>query len=237
MIEKINSPKDLKNLNIKQLTELSEEIREQIIYVVNKNGGHLSSNLGTVELILALHKVFDTPKDKLIFDVGHQCYTHKIVTGRKDSFGSIRTTGGLSGFLNPAESEYDTIIAGHSGTSLSQALGICRARDLKGENYNVVAVIGDGALGSGMAFEALNDIGNSKTKLIIVLNDNEMSIEKNVGAISKHLSKLRLNTSYINIKKGFRKFIFSIPVIGKPIRKTADFFKKMLLKVFVSQYI
>lgn len=237
MIEKINTTYDLKKLKTKELKELAEDIREQIVYVVNKNGGHLSSNLGTVELIISLNKVFNTPKDKIIFDVGHQCYTHKILTGRKKDIGSIRTTNGLSGFINPNESEYDTILAGHSSTSLSQALGMCRARDLMGKNYNVVAVIGDGALTSGMAFEALNDIGNSKTKLIIILNDNEMSIEKNVGAISKHLSKIRVNKNYLCIKKGFRKFIFSIPVIGKPIRKLADKIKKFFLKIFVSRSI
>lgn len=237
MIDQINSPQDIKNLKIKDLKELSEEIREQIIYAVNKNGGHLASNLGTVELILALHKVFDTPKDKLIFDVGHQCYAHKIITGRKDKFSTIRMTDGISGYLSPSESPYDTITAGHSSTSLSQALGICRARDLNGEDYNVVAVIGDGSLCSGMAFEALNDIGNSKTRLIIILNDNEMSIEKNVGAISRHLSKLRLSKNYIKIKKGLRKSIFSIPLIGKAINFIADSCKKMFIKVFVSRSI
>jgi 1-deoxy-D-xylulose-5-phosphate synthase len=237
MLERINLPSDLKNLKIKELNVLAEEIREQILYAVNKNGGHLASNLGTVELILALHYVFDTPKDKLVFDVGHQCYAHKIITGRRENLGSLRMTGGLSGFLSPSESEYDTITAGHSSTSLSQALGICRARDLKGENFNVIAVIGDGALGSGMAFEALNDIGSSKTRLIIVLNDNEMSIEKNVGAISKHLSRLRLNKRYLTLKKGFRKFIFSVPLIGKPLRKMIDAVKHMLVKVFVSRSV
>lgn len=237
MIEKINLPSDLKNLSNNELSLLSKEIREQIIYTVNQNGGHLSSNLGTVELILALHKVFNTPKDKLIFDVGHQCYAHKIITGRKDRFITMRQSGGLSGYINPAESVYDTVIAGHSSTSLSQALGFCRARDLKGEDYHVIAVIGDGSLGSGMAFEALNDIGNSHTRLIIVLNDNEMSIEKNVGAVSHHLSKLRLSKGYINIKKGFKKFIFSIPVIGKPLNKIADAIKRLIIKVFVSKSI
>lgn len=237
MLEKINLPDDIKKLKIPELKELSQDIRQQIISVVYENGGHLSSNLGTVELTVALHYVFNTPDDKLIFDVGHQCYAHKIITGRKDKISTLRKFGGISGFTNPSESKYDCVTAGHSSTSLSQSLGFCRARDLSGGKYNIVAVIGDGALSGGMAFEALNDIGNSKTKLIIVLNDNEMSIEKNVGAVSRHLTKLRLSKSYRYLKKGFRKFIFSIPLIGKPINIITDAVKRLLLKIFVSKSI
>lgn len=236
MLENINYPYDLKKLNAKQLSGLAEEIREQIINIVNHSGGHLSSNLGTVELTLAIHRVFNAPTDKIIFDVGHQCYTHKIISGRKSGLISLRQTGGVSGFVNPSESEYDAIYAGHSGTSLSQALGMCRARDLKNQSHNVVAVIGDGSLGSGMALEALNDIGNSKTKIIIILNDNDMSIEKNVGAISRHLRKLRLNRSYISLKRGFNRFIFRIPIIGKAIKFVCDAIKRAIL-FFVSKSI
>lgn len=234
MLEKIASPKDIKNLTTEELGQLAAEIRQKIIQTVEKNGGHLSSNLGTVELILALHRAFDAPKDKLIFDVGHQCYAHKIITGRAERFDTLRQFGGISGFSDPSESEYDAIYAGHSSTSLSQALGMCRARDLKGEKYHVVAVIGDGALSGGMAFEALNDIGNSDTRLIIVLNDNEMSISKNVGGVSRHLCRLRLSRSYINIKKGLRRFIFALPLVGKPIRKICEFFKRQAVKLVIA---
>ena len=237
MIEKIASPKDIKNLSNDELNHLAAEIRELIINTVEKNGGHLSSNLGTVELTLALHKAFDAPKDKIIFDVGHQSYTHKIITGRAEKFDTLRRFGGISGFTDPNESQYDVIYAGHSSTSLSQALGMCRARDLKGEKYNIVAVIGDGALSGGMALEALNDIGNSDTRLIIVLNDNEMSIGKNVGGVSRHLSKLRLSKPYINMKKGFKRFLFTLPLLGWPLRKVCEFFKKLIVKLFVSRNI
>lgn len=187
-LNKINNIDDLKKLNIKEKEELAKEIRDFIIKKVAKTGGHLASNLGTVELTIALHDVFEAPEDKIIWDVGHQTYTHKILTGRKDKFNTLRQLNGISGFVNTEESEYDCFNTGHSSTSISAALGMARARDIKREKYNVIAVIGDGALTGGMALEALNDAGTSNTNLIIVLNDNEMSIEKNTGGLARALA-------------------------------------------------
>ena len=187
-LNKINNIDNLKKLNIIEKEELAEEIRYFIIKKVAKTGGHLASNLGTVELTIALHDVFEAPEDKIIWDVGHQTYTHKILTGRKDKFNTLRQLNGISGFVNPEESEYDCFNTGHSSTSISAALGMARARDIKREKYNVIAVIGDGALTGGMALEALNDAGTSNTNLIIVLNDNEMSIEKNTGGLARALA-------------------------------------------------
>lgn len=187
-LNKINNIDNLKKLNIIEKEELAEEIRDFIIKKVAKTGGHLASNLGTVELTIALHDVFEAPEDKIIWDVGHQTYTHKILTGRKDKFNTLRQLNGISGFVNPEESEYDCFNTGHSSTSISAALGMARARDIKREKYNVIAVIGDGALTGGMALEALNDAGTSNTNLIIVLNDNEMSIEKNTGGLARALA-------------------------------------------------
>ena len=172
LLSKINSPKDIKKLSFEELNILSEEIREFLVDNVSENGGHLASNLGIVELTLALHKVYDLPKDKIIWDVGHQTYVHKIITGRRKVFSSLRQFGGISGFPKCNESEYDFFDTGHSSTSISAALGFAKARELKNENYDVVAVIGDGALTGGMAFEALNDAGRSKENLVVILNDN-----------------------------------------------------------------
>lgn len=191
ILEQINLPKDLKKLNLKEKEELCKEIRELIIDVTAKNGGHVASNLGVVELTVALHSVFNTPKDKIIWDVGHQCYVHKILTGRKKEFETIRQFGGLSGFPKICESEYDSFNTGHSSTSISVATGMARARDILKEDYKVIAVIGDGSLTGGMALEALNDAGSSKTNVTVILNDNEMSISKNVGGIPLYLSKIR----------------------------------------------
>lgn len=216
MLEKINSPKDLKKLNIEELELLCEDIRKEIILTTEKNGGHLASSLGAVEIIVALHYVFDTPKDKLVFDVGHQSYAHKLLTGRKDKFASLRKKDGISGFPTHRESEYDTFDAGHSSTSISSALGLARARDNRNEDYNVVALIGDGAIGGGMALEALNDAGNQPySKLIIVLNDNEMSISKNVGALAKNFAKLRAAKGYISGKKKIKKALDRINHSGR----------------------
>ena len=195
-LEKVNSPEDLKKLTVKELGVYAGEVREYILETVKKQGGHLSSNLGSIELTIALHYVFDSPNDKLLFDVGHQAYTHKIITGRREEFKKLRSDGGISGFPNVRESECDAFTMGHSSTSLSLGVGFSRARDILGQNYNVVAVIGDGAFTGGMAFEALNDIGAHKEKLIIVLNDNKMSISKNVGAFSEYLARLRLSKRY-----------------------------------------
>lgn len=191
LLEKIRDPKDIKKLSFSQLKELSLEIRKIIIDTVEQNGGHLASNLGVVELTLAVHYVFNAPEDKIVWDVGHQCYTHKLITGRLEKFYTLRKFGGISGFISPWESIYDTFAVGHAGTSLSSALGMAKARDLKGEKYKVIAIIGDGALTSGMSWEALNQIGFLKTDLIVILNDNEHSISPNVGALAVYLAKLR----------------------------------------------
>lgn len=207
LLQRINSPYDLKNLSIEELRDLAKEIRNIIINTVENNGGHLASNLGTVELTLALHYVFDTPKDKIIWDVGHQAYTHKLITGRAKDFHTLRQYGGISGFIAPWESEYDHFAVGHAGTSLSAALGFAKARDLKGEKFKVVAVIGDGALTSGMAWEALNQIGFLNTDLIVVLNDNEHSISPNVGALALYLAKLRKHPLYRFFKQTTQNFL------------------------------
>ena len=184
-LERINDPSDLKKLNVKQLRALAEELRAEIIRVVSDRGGHLSSNLGMVELTIAMHYVFDAPRDKLIFDVGHQCYAHKLLTGRYEAFQKLRTKGGVSGFPNMEESEYDAFTAGHASTAISAALGMARTRDIMKGDFNVVALVGDGALSGGMCYEALNDAGRSSTRMIVVLNDNAMSISRNVGAVSR----------------------------------------------------
>lgn len=216
MLERINYPEDLKKLNIDELKILADDVRKEIIETTLKNGGHLASNLGTVELTIALHYVFNMPEDKIVFDVGHQAYTHKLLTGRKDSFCNLRQKDGISGFPSHNESEYDIFDAGHSSTSISAALGLARARDLRNEKYKVVAVIGDGAIGGGMALEALNDAGSEpKTDLIIILNDNEMSISKNVGALSANFTKLRSAKKYIAGKNRFKKFLDKINKSGK----------------------
>lgn len=191
-LDQINSPADLKQLTIPQLKDLAEEIRDLILHTVSKTGGHLASSLGVVELTIAMHYVFDSPKDKIIWDVSHQTYAHKILTGRKDRFSTLRQYGGISGFTKIAESEHDVFGAGHSSTSVSAALGFAVARDLKKEKHEVIAVIGDGALTGGLAYEGLNNIGNVGTDITVILNDNKMSISNNVGAISDHLKKLSM---------------------------------------------
>lgn len=200
LLDKINSPEDVKKLDIEGLKELAEEIRHFLIEIISKTGGHLAPNLGVVELSLALHTVFSTPRDKLIFDVGHQAYIHKIVTGRREQFPTLRQYGGLSGFPKRTESEHDAFGTGHSSTSISAALGMAVARDLHGEDHDVVAIIGDGSMTGGMAFEALNNAGDLHKKMIVVLNDNEMSISKNVGAMSEYLYQLRTGETYNKIK-------------------------------------
>ena len=194
MIEKINSAEDVKKLNIEEQKQLAEEIRKYILEIVSKNGGHLASNLGVVELTIALHTIFDLPKDKIVWDVGHQTYVHKILTGRREQLKTLRQLNGIAGFPKTNESETDCFNTGHSSTSISAALGMARARDIKGEKNNVIAVIGDGALTGGMALEALNDAGSSQTRLTVILNDNEMSISKNVGALHNTLDKIRVNS-------------------------------------------
>ena len=207
ILDRVNSPLDLKTLTLAEMNQLAAEIRQMIIEVVSKNGGHLAPNLGAVELTIALHRVFDSPKDKLIFDVGHQAYIHKILTGRKAAFPTLRKYKGLSGFPKRQESEHDAFGVGHSSTSLSAADGIAAARDLKGEDFQVVAVIGDGAMTGGMSFEALNHIGDTKRRLIIILNDNEMSISKNVGAMSQYLYQLRTGETYNKLKRNVENWL------------------------------
>ncbi len=221
LLERINTPKDLKNLSISQLSKLAKEIRKLIIEVVSKNGGHLATNLGVVELTIALHYVFDAPHDKIIWDVGHQCYTHKILTGRREKFYTIRQYKGLSGFPNREESEYDVLNTGHASTALSTALGLAVARDLKGKDFNIIAVIGDGSLTGGVALEGLNQVGHLKKRIIIVLNDNEMSISPNVGAISKYLSHIVSGQYYLRAKDTVRSILKTIPAFGKPMIKIA----------------
>lgn len=201
LLDDINSPKDVHTLTNKELYKLSNEIRDFLIDKVSKTGGHLSSNLGVVELTLSLYKSFNFEEDKIVWDVGHQSYVHKILTGRKDKFDTLRQYNGLCGFPKRSESKYDAFGVGHSSTSISAALGMARARDIRNENHNVIAVIGDGALTGGMALEALNDVGFNKTNMIVVLNDNQMSISKNVGGVSNHLNKLRLGPGYNKLKE------------------------------------
>ena len=213
----INEPKDLDGLTTEELHILADEIRELIINTVSENGGHLSSNLGVVELTLALHKIFDFSKDRIIWDVGHQSYTHKILTGRKNIFQTLRKEYGISGFPKTSESIYDSFNTGHSSTSISAALGMVRARELNNEKYKVCAVLGDGALTGGMAFEGLNDAGQLDTQLLIVLNDNEMSINKNVGGLSRYLNKIASKPGYNKFKKGLKNSLNKIPRMGQKL--------------------
>lgn len=203
-ITKITDPSFLKGMSIKELESLARDIRVFLLQTISQTGGHLSSNLGVVELTIAMHYVFDAPKDKIIFDVGHQCYTHKILTGRASKMDTLRQYNGLSGFQKRCESEYDPYEAGHSSTALSAGLGFACARDLNKENYNVISVVGDGAIASGMSLEALNQIGYLKKKMIIIFNDNNMSISKNVGSLTKGFSKLRNSKSYNNLKDNIK---------------------------------
>lgn len=232
VLSSISGPEDLKKLDISSLNQLAGEIREFLIETVLKNGGHLASNLGVVELTCAIHKVFDAPRDKIIWDVGHQCYTHKIICGRRDKFETLRTFGGLSGFPKRSESEYDTFETGHSGTSLSVALGFASKRDLNHENYHVAAVIGDAAFSGGMPLEAINNISQSKKKVIIILNDNQMSIGKNMGAFARYLNRVRTKPAYYNAKRETEQFLDKIPLFGgtlkKIIRKIKGYLKFMI---------
>lgn len=233
MLEKIQQPNDIKKIPEEQLTEVAAEIREFLVETMSKLGGHLASNLGVVELTIALHRVFDLPKDKIIWDVGHQSYTHKILTGRKDAFESLRQEGGLSGFPKRSESSCDVFDTGHSSTSISAGVGYVKARDLKKQDYSVISVIGDGALTGGMAYEALNNAAELKTNFIIVLNDNEMSISKNVGGISTYLSGIRTAASYTELKMGVTRALEKIPKIGPgmvdAVRKTKSSIKQIVI--------
>lgn len=233
VLETIEQPQDLKKLSFSQLEKLAGEIRNLIIQTIAKNGGHLAPNLGVVELTLALHKVFDSPKDKFIWDVGHQAYIHKILTGRRTKFGSIRQLNGISGFPKRNESPHDAFGTGHSSTSLSAALGLALARDLSGQKSHVLAIIGDGSLTGGQAFEALNHAGHLGTRMTVILNDNEMSIAKNVGALSEYLSKMRTTSTYSKVKHDIEYLLRRIPAIGDSVAKTAERVKDSLKYLLV----
>lgn len=229
-LDKINSANDLKNLDINELNILCSEIRSFMIDSVSKTGGHLASNLGVVELTVALHKVFNSPSDQIVFDVGHQCYTHKILTGRKDSFSTLRTENGISGFTRPVESEHDIFSSGHSSTSISSAIGLAKAKSLQEDNGKVVAVIGDGALTGGLAYEALNNSGNENNNLIVILNDNNMSISPNVGSMAKNLTTIRTSPKYFTFKSKVSRVISKIPKIGGHITRAITLFNQKVRK-------
>ena len=233
MLERINKPNDIKNLRPEEWPALAQDIRQFLVEKISVTGGHLASNLGVVELTMALHLAFDLPKDKIIWDVGHQAYTHKLLSGRKAGFDKLRQSGGLSGFPKRKESDFDSFDTGHSSTSVSAGLGMVYARELAGEDYYVVSVIGDGAMTGGMAYEALNNAAQLKKNFIIILNDNQMSISENVGGMSTYLGKLRTDEGYNNLKQEISDTLMKIPVIGDPlvrkISKTKDTIKQMVI--------
>ncbi|NQT23202.1 MAG: 1-deoxy-D-xylulose-5-phosphate synthase [Candidatus Omnitrophica bacterium] len=233
LLKKINSPADLKTIPLKELPKVAEEIRQKIIEVISRNGGHLAPSLGAVEIAVALHYILDTPNDSIVWDVGHQAYAHKILTGRLKQFDTIRQLGGLSGFPNRHESPYDCFTVGHSSTSISQALGLACARDLTGKNNKVVCVIGDAALAGGLALEALNHAGQIKKDIMIILNDNELSISKSVGALSRYLNRIMTNPIYNRIREDLQKIIKAIPLLGsktfKAARKLEEGLKSLLV--------
>lgn len=232
LLREISSPEDVRKLSDEELYELADEIRRYLVSVVSETGGHLASNLGVVEMTIALHRVFDFDKDRLVFDVGHQSYVHKLLTGRAERFPSLRQRGGLSGFPKTDESEYDAFNTGHSSTSISAAIGIMRADAIRGVKRSVVALIGDGALTGGMAYEALDDVGQQKLPLIVVLNDNEMSISGNVGGLSRHLARMRTARGYRSFKKGFSRVLRKIPLVGKWMNDKVEHLKNRV-KYFI----
>lgn len=228
LLDKINAPDDIKDFSQEEVNQLCGEIRERLIETVSQNGGHLASNLGVVELTVALHRVFNSPHDQIMFDVGHQCYTHKLLTGRREQFDTLRTEGGLSGFPKPCESQHDPMIAGHSSTSISAAGGLAAAKKLSGDDGFVIAVIGDGALTGGMAYEGLNNAGRSHERLIVILNDNKMSISKNVGSMARYLTAIRTKNRYIRFKTKLSKGLKKMPVLGNHINNILFRSKKAL---------
>ena len=232
-LQTLRSPRGLDQMKREELDALAREIREQIVQTVAKNGGHLSSNLGVVELTIALHRAFDCPEDKLVFDVGHQCYPHKLLTGRAQMFDTLRQTDGVCGFPRAEESVYDAYDTGHASTAISAALGFARARDLQGGDYHVVAVVGDGAMTGGMCYEALNDAGSSKTRLIVILNDNNMSISDSVGALCNYLTYLRVSKGWVSIKRVVSKFLSGIPLCGQALCRLFQRFKDHLRNIFI----
>lgn len=230
VLDRVNSPDDVKKLDNNELEELCSDIREFLVESVSETGGHLASNLGVVELSVALHKVFNSPTDQIVFDVGHQCYTHKILTGRKDKFSTLRKEGGISGFVRPVESEHDIFSSGHSSVSVSQAIGLAKAKKIKGEKGKVIAVIGDGALTGGLAYEAFNNGAYGCENLIVILNDNKMSISRNVGSMSKHLTNIRTSKGYFSLKSGVRHVLAKIPKIGSVINSFLAFMNAQIRK-------
>ena len=238
ILENLTSPDDLKSMSSDNLKILSDELREALILNVSNTGGHLASNLGVVELTIAIHKVFSSPADQIIFDVGHQCYVHKMLTGRYNRFSTLRQKDGLSGFPNPEESEHDIFKTGHSSTSISSALGLVYAKSLSGDdNSSVVAVIGDGSMTGGLAYEGLNNAGSSEKNLVVILNDNKMSISKNVGAISKTLTRLRSKSGYFRFKDALGSALVKIPYIGKPVYRRLNRLKSAIKSYFYSSNI
>jgi len=233
LLDNLNTPEDIKNKSIADLYSLCEDLRCFLLSNVSKTGGHLASNLGVVEITVAIHNVFDTSRDRLVFDVGHQCYIHKILTGRREGFANLRSTGGVSGFPNPQESSHDAFISGHASTSVSVALGMARARTALREDYSVIALIGDGALTGGLAYEGLSDAGQSGEPLIVILNDNEMSITQNVGGLSRHLARLRVRPYYLGFKKIYRKTIKKIPYLGIRLDKALKRIKSGVKETFL----
>ncbi|HOV41694.1 MAG TPA: 1-deoxy-D-xylulose-5-phosphate synthase N-terminal domain-containing protein, partial [Oscillospiraceae bacterium] len=221
-------PEELKLLSFSQCENLCTQIRNILIETVSKTGGHLASNLGTVELAVAIHRVFDSPRDKIIWDVGHQAYAHKILTGRLERFATLRQENGISGFPRPDESEHDAFISGHSSNSISAAFGIARGMKLQGKNNHTIAVIGDGAFTGGMAYEGLNNAGKSDDNIIIILNHNDMSISKNVGALAKYLSEIRAKPGYLDTKYAIENILDKTPLIGKPLKKAIKTSKSVL---------
>lgn len=234
-LDQIESPAILKDLSMDELTDLAKQIRSELVSTVAQRGGHLASNLGVVELTLALHRVFNMPEDKLIFDVGHQSYVHKLLTGRYSQFHTLRSYGGLSGFPKRSESAYDAFETGHASTAISAALGMARARDQLGQQHQVIALVGDGALTGGMCYEALNDAGSGKTRMIVILNDNEMSIARNVGALSRHLTDLRVSRRWNDTKSAVRSGLQAIPLIGKPLGSLMSWGKDLVKSIFLDE--
>lgn len=228
LLNQIKDPSDLKTMSDAELVQLCSEIRSFLIETISKTGGHLSSNLGAVELTVAIHQIFDIPDDKLVFDVGHQCYAHKLLTGRMDRFSSLRKTGGISGFPKPKESECDAFIAGHASTSISAAYGIAKAMQLEGRPNYAIALIGDGALTGGLAYEGLNNAGRSGTRLIVILNHNDMSISKNVGAFARYLSSMRSKPGYLKLKRVVEKILDHTPLVGRPVKSWLERSKSLL---------
>ena len=229
----IQSPSQLKTLSEQELKALAEDIREEIIRTVSVNGGHLASNLGAVELTIALHRVFDCPQDRLVFDVGHQCYPHKLLTGRSRDFSTLRKLDGVCGFPRREESEYDAFNTGHASTAISAALGMARARDMRGEKRRIVAVVGDGALTGGMCYEALNDAGSLNTPFMVVLNDNGMSISRNVGALSRQLTRLRISRGWLGIKKNIAETLRKVPGVGERLHDAFQKIKNGIRNAFI----